>query len=93
MLSETIYKLRTQRGWSQITLAQKLHVSGKTIKNWEAGISNPSAENIAELARAFAISADDLLGVSSSTTIVLDSLSPEDQKKLRAMFQAYISCC
>lgn len=90
MICNTVQKLRLQKGWTQVTLAKKLHVSSKTIKNWEAGLSDPSADNIAELARIFSVTTDNLLGVSPSVVIILDSLALEDQKKLRAIFQAYI---
>lgn len=93
MINDIIKKLRSQKGWSQAFLASRLNVSCKTIKNWESGKSAPSAENIPELARVFSVSTDDVLGVSSSKIIILDSLMPEDQRKLRAIFQAYISCC
>ena len=38
MISNTIKELRKQRGWSQQMLATKLHVSGKTVANWEADV-------------------------------------------------------
>ena len=93
MICNTVQKLRMQKGWTQVTLAKKLRVSTKTRKNWESGLSAPSADNIAELARIFSVTTDNLLGVSPSVVIILDSLDLEDQKKLRAIFQAYISCC
>lgn len=90
MIGANISMFRIQRGWTQANLAQKLDVSCKTIKNWESSTSAPSAENIAELARVFAVTTDSLLGITPTVTIVLDSLSLEDQKKLCAIFQAYI---
>ena len=93
MNENIIAKLRRRQGWSQTFLAKKLNVSDKTIKNWESNASAPSAENIIELANVFGISADNILGIASSSVIILDFLKPEDQKKLRAIFQAYISTC
>ena len=38
-LSEKILHLRTQRGLSQLELAEKLEVSRQSVSKWETGVS------------------------------------------------------
>lgn len=53
MLEQQIHMLRKERGWSQTELAKRMQISEKAIKNWERGISKPSASNIVTLAKIF----------------------------------------
>lgn len=92
-IGSTITKLRQRRNWSQSRLAKELNVSTKTIKNWEADISDPSAEHIILLCRLFCISADSLLGISNNIIIDVSSIDPNDRMKLNAIIQAYIDAC
>ena len=51
-LSETIIKLRTEKGWTQQELADRLTVSRSLVSMWELGIREPdllSVERISEL--------------------------------------------
>lgn len=40
MMGEQIAFLRNRVGWSQSQLAKELHVSLKTVTNWERGVSH-----------------------------------------------------
>lgn len=91
MHGKRIIHLRNQRGWTQAQLAKKLGVSSKTIKNWETDVSDPSASNIIALTRLFFVSSDFILGITSTSYLNIDSASPADQKRLRAIFQAYFN--
>ena len=62
MLGENIRRLRKQKGYSQETLAQQLHVVRQTISKWEKGISVPDAEMLQRLAELFEVSVGELLG-------------------------------
>ena len=62
MLGENIRRLRKQKGSSQETLAQQLHVVRQTISKWEKGISVPDAEMLQRLAELFEVSVGELLG-------------------------------
>ena len=53
MMGERIAFLRNRVGWSQSQLAKELHVSLKTVTNWERGDSDPSAKNIIIYAKFF----------------------------------------
>ena len=90
MIGERIAELRIHQGWSQSKLARMLHLSTKAIKNWETGISDPSAVNLISLANLFSVSSDYLLGIDNDQTISLNGLTIHDQQKIKAMIQAYI---
>ena len=43
-LHETIYRLRTARGMSQLELAEALEVSRQSISKWETGAAVPELD-------------------------------------------------
>ena len=60
-LSDKIIKLRKAKGWSQEDFAEKLNVSRQAVSRWENGTALPDANNILQLSKLFAVSADYLL--------------------------------
>lgn len=54
--------LRVRDGLSREDVARRLNVSAMTIRNWEIGLTEPSASQIIALADLFNVSADYLLG-------------------------------
>ncbi|MDD6193765.1 MAG: helix-turn-helix transcriptional regulator [Lachnospiraceae bacterium] len=64
MLGENIRNLRKNRGYSQETLAEQLHVVRQTVSKWEKGISVPDAEMLNRLSELFEIPVGELLGSS-----------------------------
>lgn len=50
-----------ERGISQAQLAQQLNITVKTISHWETGYSEPSIQQILDIADYFQIATDDLL--------------------------------
>ena len=61
MLGERIALLRRGKGWSQMELAQQLHISASAVGMYEQGRREPSLEGLVELAAVFEVSADYLL--------------------------------
>ena len=59
--SENLRRLRLQNGWSQQALAEKLHVSPKTVSKWETGENRPDIDTVVQLARVFDVTTDALL--------------------------------
>jgi|SRR5699024_2053706 len=59
--SERLKKEREQRGWSQIYLAEKIHVSRQSVSKWETGKNYPSIEVIIDLSDLFGITIDEML--------------------------------
>lgn len=65
-------QLKVRRGEAALTqqeLANKLHVSRKTISSWETGRNRPDIDTLKQLATIFQISLDDLLGNASAVTV------------------------
>ncbi|MBQ4284121.1 MAG: helix-turn-helix transcriptional regulator [Lachnospira sp.] len=59
--AEKLYLLRTQRGYSQEVLAEKLSVSRQAISKWELGTVLPDTDKIIALSDLFSVSTDSLL--------------------------------
>ena len=64
IFSERLIHLRKERGLSQATVAKDLNVSLRIICYWETNKSDPTASNIANIARYFNVSSDYLLGLN-----------------------------
>lgn len=62
MLSEKIYTLRKNKGWSQEQLAEKLGVSRQSISKWEGGLCTPELEKLKAMCSCFEITLDELTG-------------------------------
>lgn len=57
-----IRTLRTQKGWSQDELAEKVHVTRQAVSRWETGETSPNPEMLKLLSRLFDVSINTLLG-------------------------------
>ena len=66
MLGDNIRRLRKNRGYSQETLAERMHVVRQTISKWEKGLSVPDADMLEQMADLFEISVSELLDGSTS---------------------------
>ena len=60
-LHETIYTLRTERGMSQLELAEALDVSRQSISKWETGAAVPELDKLVKLSDVFGITLDELV--------------------------------
>ena len=61
-LGSRIRALRTARGLSQETIAERLQVSRQAVAKWESGASLPSTANLLALCELFGISMNELTG-------------------------------
>src|SRR5512139_1901083 len=89
-----IAKLRREKDWTQLELADKLHVTHQAVSRWETGDSFPDVGTLAHIAQLFGVRVDDLLNgehVSGSlarrvtTGAVLDAIAqghPEEVARL-----------
>ena len=59
--AEKLYTLRTQYGYSQEALAEKLNVSRQAISKWELGITLPETDKMIVISDFFDVSIDYLL--------------------------------
>lgn len=60
-LGEKIYKLRTEQGFSQEALGEKLGVSRQSVSKWETDQSVPELDKIVAISDLFEVSTDYLL--------------------------------
>lgn len=65
MFGDKLKKLRKEKKLSQEELGLILKVSKMTISNWEANSTEPSLENINELAKYFDVTPNYLLGFAN----------------------------
>lgn len=61
-LKHGLKRARKKAGYTQEELAKKIHVSLKSVMNWEQGISQPSLETLCELADLYKCDLDYLIG-------------------------------
>ncbi len=59
--AEKLYNLRTQYGYSQEALAEKLNVSRQAISKWELGTTLPETDKMIVISDFFDVSIDYLL--------------------------------
>lgn len=59
--AEKLYILRTQQGYSQESLAEKLEVSRQSISKWESNLTLPSTDKLILLSDLFQVSVDFLI--------------------------------
>lgn len=60
-LGEKIYQLRTEQGFSQESLGEKLGVSRQSVSKWETDQSIPELDKIVAVSEIFGVSTDYLL--------------------------------
>ena len=64
MKGDRLAEVRSFRGDTQATLAEKLHVTHYTVSSWEQEKSSPREETLVEICKMYGVSADFLLGLS-----------------------------
>ncbi|MBE6971323.1 MAG: helix-turn-helix transcriptional regulator [Ruminococcaceae bacterium] len=60
-LHETICRLRTAKGMSQLELAEALDVSRQSISKWETGAAVPELDKLVKLSQIFGVTLDELV--------------------------------
>lgn len=60
-LSEKLYMLRRQNGFSQEQAAERLDVSRQAVSKWESGQSVPDPDKLVALSRLYGVTTDYLL--------------------------------
>lgn len=67
MISKKIRQLRSEQGWTQKQLSEKLNVGKTTVSNCETEYSEPDLEILNKISKLFDVSIDYLLGNNSSS--------------------------
>ena len=89
MICDRIKQLREQAGYSQAQLAKRLDVTRSSVNAWEMGLSMPTTQNVVTLAKLFHVSADYLLGLTASSSIVLDGYTQEEIELLYKLIRYF----
>ena len=79
--------LRSERGWTQQQLAEKVELVSASISAYEQGTKSPSVEVLIKLCSLFNVSSDYLLGLSDSMELKMSALT-DDQTQLIMRFIA-----
>ena len=64
ILAKRLKELRLENGYTQMQLADKLHIKQQSYIRYEYGSGQPSLETLVELAKIYNVSTDYLLGLS-----------------------------
>ena len=91
MICDRIKQLREQAGYSQAQLAKRLDVTRSSVNAWEMGLSMPTTQYVVALAKLFHVSADYLLGLQATSSIVLDGYSNEEIELLYSLIRYFDS--
>ena len=80
LFAETLKRLRTEKGISQIQLAQKLFVDRSTITRWENGSRLPNNMMINRISKLFGTDINLLLNAAAESDESLDVILVDDRK-------------
>ena len=65
-IGENIKRLRRQKGITQETLAERMHISTAAVSKWERGETFPDISMVIPLASYFGVSTDEILGLDAA---------------------------
>lgn len=80
MFAERLKTIRKEKGYTQVSLAEKLEVSKGTVAMWETGKRTPDFETLITLSDIFDVRTDYLLGKSDDNSSI--KLTDEDIDQL-----------
>ena len=100
-IGNLINKLRKEKGMTQLQLAEKLHISDKTVSKWERGLGCPDVSLLTDLSRVFGVDLEKLLSGQLDANEERGGnmkklnfyVCPECGNVITAMTDAGISCC
>ena len=82
--SETVKKLRIERGLSQNALAELMQVTRPTVARWEGGIRLPDAMTIARLAEVLGVDVNFLVNAAAQSEEHPNVIMVDDRKLILA---------
>lgn len=86
-----IRELRKKKNFTQLQLAEQLHISDKTVSKWERGISFPDIELLEPLAELLDTDVVALLGCAASRTQDVPSYTTDEELLPRAKVNALMN--
>lgn len=88
-----VHTARRKRGLTQKELAERLHMSVRTIMDTELGRSNPRFETVALMAQELDISLDAILFPETAAAPVSKNLMDYFSGKSEVEIQKYVALC
>ena len=82
LFSETLKKLRTERGLSQTQLGKQLFVNQSTVARWENGIRLPDATMITHISRVLDVDVSTLLMAAARSEESPHIIIVDDEKAI-----------
>lgn len=91
-IGENIKRLRKLSGLEQTELAERLHVSNKTISSWECDRTEPKIGMIEEMSKIFGCKKTDIIEMGSSTIpeSLYDPITNQRFVSYKDLLEAYI---
>ena len=83
-----VRRLRRSADLTQQELAEKLGVSEPTIRAWESGRAKPRYDRLCEVADFFGVTPEELVGDHSSTSPLLVTELPWDERELLETYRS-----
>ena len=82
LFAETLKKLRSERGLSQVQLGKLMFVNGSTITRWENGSRLPDAAMITRLARVLEVDVGTLLSTAAESDEMPNIIIVDDNRAI-----------
>lgn len=82
MIGDNIREFRLKCGYDQSELAEKLHISNKTVSSWELGRSEPRMGMIEDMCKIFHCTKSELIDGATSNDFMLYSINKADSPHL-----------
>lgn len=79
--------LREKKSLTQSQVGNYLGVTGMSVSGYENNTTNPPADIIRKLALLFGVTSDFLLGLERRKTLVIDGLTPVQEKAMEQIFE------
>ena len=89
---EKLKKLRTDNGFTQDELAEKIFVTRTAISKWESDRGYPSIESLKVIAKFFVVTIDELLSGDELLTIAEED-TKQKEKHFRDLVFGLLDCC
>ena len=80
LFAETLRKLRTEKGLSQLQLGEQMFVTRSTVARWENGSRLPDATMISRLSRCLGVDVNTLLSVAAESDESPNVIMIDDRK-------------
>ncbi len=80
LFSETLKKIRIERGLSQRDLAKQMYVNKSTIARWESGVRLPDAAMISRLSKCLGVDADTMFNAAAKSDDSPNVIIVDDRK-------------